>query len=360
MNSNYFSFLNAGISLLFSRLTKKYSPWYVNYTITNKCNLKCMYCYIDTNIKGRKDPTLEEIKNNIECLYKLGTRFLCLLGGEPLLRSDISEIVSYIKKNKKNMLIAISTNGIYIDKHIDVLRKVNKVTISLEGNKEKHDKDRGVGTYDKITSNMRLLKSEEIHNFSIQTTISTNTADTWEHVLYLAKEIGCSVLITEIASHPDENFKEADLGENQFFTLWSRIWELKKKGFPIENSFEAISNIIGYSKYVSPYQIYNDYGQMPEPLRKFAKKNMCPMGKYSAFLDTDGTFYPCASLFGITGYNVHELSFEKAFMEMASNVSCKACRMSISCQMNYLFSSINPITLSKLALQALKNYNYKQ
>lgn len=80
--SKYKTFFGAGMQLVYGRLTGEVFPWYVNYAITNKCNLRCPYCYIEINDATKKDPTLDEVKEVLEGLYKLGTRYIVLLGGE--------------------------------------------------------------------------------------------------------------------------------------------------------------------------------------------------------------------------------------------------------------------------------------
>lgn len=368
MIRKYIPFINAAVSVVRGRLRKKPFLWYVNYFITTKCNLRCPYCYavtnrmydtekptVDSNVTG--EPSLYDILQTVDDLYKIGIRYICLLGGEPLVRKDLKEIIEYIKRKK--MLVALNTNGTLIDQNIEALRMLNKLTISLEGDKEKHDKDRGAGTYEQVIRNIRLLKEKNIKTFSIQMTVSTNTFSSWEHVLQLAKEVGCTVLVTEIACRPGENLKEAGFDQTQLHSLWSRIYELKRNGYPIENSYEAISNVLKYSHYIGPFQIYNESERLPEPLKEFVRYHKCPMGKYSAFLDSDGTFYPCATLFGTKGYNIYELSIEKAYEEMSSDESCRCCRMLLNYQINYLFSSLNPFTLLHLALLALKKYSYR-
>jgi len=340
-------------------------PWYVNYAITNKCNLRCPYCYIEINDQTKKDPPLDEVKKTLEGLYKLGTRYVCLLGGEPLIRKDLPEIVSFIRKNLKSMLIAVSTNGVLIDRHLDVIRQVNKLTVSVEGDKESHNADRfnekGEGSYDQIVKNLRILKANNIHHFSIQTTVSTNTYHAWEHVVHLAKELGCSVLITEVAPHPDDDLSEANLTTQQLNDLWIRVKELKGQGLPIENTYESIDNTLKYNDYVGPYKIFYDYDEMPEPLKEMTgNSKTCSMGKYGLFLDTDGTFYRCATLFGVRGgTNFHKTSLEQAYNEIAKDNECKSCRMSIACQINTLTTSLKPLTMGKLAVQALTNYSFK-
>lgn len=363
--SNYATFVGAGMQLAHGRLTGAVFPWYVNFAITNKCNLRCPYCYIEINDETKKDPSLDEIKRVLSDLYKLGTRYVCLLGGEPLFRKDLGEIVAFIRKNLKYMLIAVSTNGVLIDRHLDVIKNVNKLTISVEGDKERHDHDRfnekGEGSYDQIVKNLRLLKANNIDHFSIQTTVSVNTYNAWEHVVHLAKEVGCTVLITEVAPHPDDELKEANLSSKQLFDLWSRVEELKRQGYPIENSYESISNILKFNDYVGPYKIFYDYEKMPDLLKEMTgNSKTCSMGKYGLFLDTDGTFYRCATLFGVSNRrpNIYKTSLEEAYAQISSDNDCKSCRMSIACQINTLTSSFRPFTLGKLALQALTNYKF--
>jgi molybdenum cofactor biosynthesis enzyme MoaA len=55
-----------------------------------------------------------------------------LTGGEPLLRKDFPEIVS--KLAALNTSLSITTNGILIDRHIEVLKQANikKINLSLD------------------------------------------------------------------------------------------------------------------------------------------------------------------------------------------------------------------------------------
>lgn len=57
----------------------------------------------------------------------MGTRYICLLGGEPLVRNDLPEIVDYILG--KNMLVALNANGTIKGKNLEVLRRFLNVSI---------------------------------------------------------------------------------------------------------------------------------------------------------------------------------------------------------------------------------------
>ena len=61
--------------------------------ITNKCNLKCKYCCMDSNLQEKDLITKEEYFNIINKLVFLDPKHIVISGGEPMLRDDIIDIV---------------------------------------------------------------------------------------------------------------------------------------------------------------------------------------------------------------------------------------------------------------------------
>jgi cyclic pyranopterin phosphate synthase len=76
--------------------------------------------------------TADEIFAIAQTFVKNGVDKIRLTGGEPLLRKDFPEIVSKLSDLKVSL--SITTNGILIDRHIDVLKQfnVNKINLSLD------------------------------------------------------------------------------------------------------------------------------------------------------------------------------------------------------------------------------------
>ena len=68
-------------------------PLKVTHFITDKCNLRCSYCYINYN--KEKEMSTEQIKNMLNEFAKLGTQIYGIAGGEPLVREDIFEVIKY-------------------------------------------------------------------------------------------------------------------------------------------------------------------------------------------------------------------------------------------------------------------------
>ena len=86
----------------------------VNLLVTKFCNLSCFYCYAEDilNKKDVEEFSLENLKDIIDQAYDAGCRWINILGGEPLLRNDIEELIDYI--HQKGMFIEMTTNGYYV------------------------------------------------------------------------------------------------------------------------------------------------------------------------------------------------------------------------------------------------------
>lgn len=102
----------------------------IDFQVTKMCNLNCEFCCGAD--KSKNDSNLEQIKNVIDKLKKAGVDRIVITGGEPLIRTDIDEIIKYIYN--KNINVYLSTNGYFLEKHIDVISKyVDCVGLPLDG-----------------------------------------------------------------------------------------------------------------------------------------------------------------------------------------------------------------------------------
>lgn len=112
---------------------------YARISITDRCNLKCIYCMPDGyKPNDKRTITREEIKILVEALASLGIKRIRLTGGEPLIRKDIVGIISDINSIKGIEDIGITTNGMLLDNLIDDLVNagLKRINISLDSLKE--------------------------------------------------------------------------------------------------------------------------------------------------------------------------------------------------------------------------------
>ena len=80
--------------------------------ITNRCNLRCRFCFAEGGAKNEREKSTEELELAIACLLELGHRpTLQLSGGEPTLREDLPELIQFAK-SLGAPFIQLNTNGI--------------------------------------------------------------------------------------------------------------------------------------------------------------------------------------------------------------------------------------------------------
>ncbi|KPA10572.1 heme biosynthesis protein, partial [Candidatus Magnetomorum sp. HK-1] len=108
-------------TILFKKNTRS-----VFFHITTKCNLSCKHCYIDPDQHGSGSVPLEEIIQWLTYLKKNNTD-LVLLGGEPTLHPDLSEVVKTARKLEYRS-ITIDTNGYLFH---DILNQVTPLDVDF-------------------------------------------------------------------------------------------------------------------------------------------------------------------------------------------------------------------------------------
>lgn len=86
--------------------------------VTSRCNLRCVHCYAEAESNAIKaeqhiDISLEEFKRVIDEAAGLNCQKLQLTGGEPTLRDDLRELITYANASGFK-IIEIFTNGTHL------------------------------------------------------------------------------------------------------------------------------------------------------------------------------------------------------------------------------------------------------
>lgn len=102
-------------------------------TLTNRCNVNCLYCHHDGMVRSKDEMTADELYTICKIAKKIGVRKIRLSGGEPLLKKDIVDIVEKIASlDFKD--ISMTTNGILLEKYAKDLKEagLDRVNVSLD------------------------------------------------------------------------------------------------------------------------------------------------------------------------------------------------------------------------------------
>lgn len=220
------------------------------FDITNRCNLKCIYCCRGESLNKQVDEvSTEDVLNTIKQIVDIRGNFIVLQGGEPLIRKDIVDILSKMKEYKKvipakyfndlkNLLklqlpaerfgmqykkilvrqglpmYFVSTNGTIYSKNIEkaLYESGFAVDISLDSfDKEINERTRIGINHDTVCENIK--KFSERLPVSISCTVTEENVDTIDEMIDYAYRFGAisvkysPVIMVGNRKENDENFR---------------------------------------------------------------------------------------------------------------------------------------------------------
>src|SRR3989339_1006263 len=342
-------YLKFVLNLVFAKIKSKKVPLIVILRVTNKCNLKCWYCYGQHDQRNNwKDFSTEEILLMIKTLRKMGTKILQLQGGEPLLRDDLRTIIE--EARKCGMICDLVTNGILINQNFETIKLLDKICISLDGPKEAHERNCGEGTFDKVVEGIKMARSlglavrlssvltqettvndiEWLSNFAMDNKLSVNFSPSFEF----------------ISSVKSIDAKPHEISNDHMRALFQHILICKKRGYPIqftEKSYEiAASWPFSYKKRMA---YADDNSQV-------LKKTKCIHGDFVVFIDSDGSVYPCCNFWGRPELNVHKDGLRNSILKLKRN-GCLGCYIPAYIDRN-LFFNLDPEVWLNYIKKAIK------
>ena len=114
---------------------------YVRVSVTDKCNLRCVYCMPLDGLDWLKRESLlsyEEIASVLRTMAGMGLQKVRITGGEPLVRKDLSRLVSMVAEISGIVDISLSTNAVLLGDQAQALRDagISRVNVSLDSLQE--------------------------------------------------------------------------------------------------------------------------------------------------------------------------------------------------------------------------------
>ncbi len=288
-------------------------------TITEHCNLDCVYCY--EKAKTKKTMTLDRAKEIIAFEFENSNEFdeieIDLFGGEPTLRKKfIQEIVEWTKNNnfKKPFIFYIDTNGTLVHGSFKNWLLENKeyvwVGLSLDGTPQTHNNNRS-NSYNDIDIDFF------VNNYpgqSVRMTVNNTTVDTLSYDIIHLHSLGFSNVTATFANGIDWDFESIkDILTRELLTLVD---------FYAENPQINVCSIFD--------MLLPEILNRNEPLPKW-----CGSGTNMVSYNSEGVCYPCHTFQpNTTGcFTLIDVDFNN--YNDFSDPECKSCPIERICSNCY-------------------------
>ena len=139
---------------------------YLRISITDRCNLRCLYCAPDGRIpklNHKQILSLEEIQRIVDIGIQLGIRKIRITGGEPLVRRGAVDLLGRLARIPQLKDISLTSNGVLLESNAQRIfdAGVKRINISLDSlNREKFAHVTGYDHFERVWAG--IMKAHEI------------------------------------------------------------------------------------------------------------------------------------------------------------------------------------------------------
>lgn len=207
------------------------TPSHFEVDFLSECNLRCIMCHQAKYNMPHNKLSKKSIDAIINQLPFVETVMIAGLG-EPLLYKNISYFLSYLSRYR--CYSHMFTNGMLIDKRIDDLKKLNKLSISFDGdNQSTFEYLRNRSEFSKIISNIKQLHHHAPELLlATSTVISNRNVNQIKGIVNLAQECG----IKEVHLSPVDHTPELALTPKDLETFKNQIASIPNSGIKVFNN----------------------------------------------------------------------------------------------------------------------------
>ena len=318
---------------------KKAGPFLLQLNPTNRCNLKCKFCWLRDFDKGGLN--LDEIstaryKKLIKEAKQLKVKVIEITGGgEPLMRKDLLTLMKSIKRS--NIFGRLITNGtLFTEKMIKELIKIgwDEIVFSLDAPNKKINNFLRGGGFDEAVKALRSFQLRKFKNkkekpkISIHMVLCNKNYHLLPKMFEFAYELNCKNLLVEpivLLAKKTKAGKELMFKKKDRKKLMKAIKEASQ--FAYQHNFQTNVDKLGY-------ELIEHTSRMKKIVEKEGKKEKNPMLSipcyqpfYSLIIRPWGDVGPCcmfeSSFENIKSKSLKQIWFSKYFEEIRENMKRK-------------------------------------
>lgn len=277
------------------------------WLITNACNLRCEFCFGAFGKRAPDELTTEEIKTILKDFARSGVASVGFLGGEPLLRRDIFEILDYT--SDLGISPAIISNGTLLDRA--KVRRLRSAGLEIFGTSidgmsaATHDRLRGVaGALERTKRAVQWVVEERIR-CNVRTVITAENADEVPALFEWALSVGVDemILLSEFplgrgaGQTRDENWAKAQTAKEVYTKTLNTLRQIARSDgidVPPPFTYRHTGVLLSLTKTINVRSELAFYESAA--LRGFQVCRGCVIGRYFISPQANGDVYPCPFL----------------------------------------------------------------
>lgn len=150
---------------------------YLRISVTDKCNLRCVYCMPEEGISKVMNSDLlrfEDIVEIVRMAAELGIQKVRITGGEPLIKPGIVDLCREIADISGINEVGMTTNGILLPTMAMDLKKagITRVNISLDTlNPQKYSTITRKGKFEEVMNGIRAAEEAGMYPIKLNTVL---------------------------------------------------------------------------------------------------------------------------------------------------------------------------------------------
>lgn len=291
--TDWHRYLGALAAMVGSRFVT-HRPFFLAHAVTFGRNSKCLTCsYWKLTPRMKEDLSTPEVFAMLDEAHAAGMRAYYLFGGEPLVRKDVGEIVSYARR--RGFLTTMNTNGSLLTQKAESLRDLDVAFVSLDHPTPFHDHIRGrKGSFEEVIHGVERLREVAGSRIVLVATISRLNFDAMEPMARLAERMGLMISYNSVEPTLDFGLTDDRASPNLEFGLspaqleafYGTLLRLKQKGYPLMETEKVLEDFVR------------------------GRPWKCEFPKMFVYVAPDKKIYSCDYAFG---YDLRRGSFEEYF-----------------------------------------------
>lgn len=283
----------------------------------------------------------------VDELATWGTNRVAFLGGEPLVRRDLDRLVGHARS--VGLKCTLTSNGTLVARRPEVIQQLHTLVISLDGNADAHDANRGIGGHDRCMEAIEAARSWGIP-VKLNAVLNVHSAGSLDWLLSFSARERLPLTLNFMRS--EENGLWHDAARHRMHTeatrqLIDRIIEAKRTHPYIIFSSQTYRLARDWPDFTRDRFTIEEVGQkFPGP--------RCYAGRFHCAIYADGRLYPCCvTLRQVEALDVRTAGV-KAALEKAGKHGCATCSTPCKLEKNALFG-LQPAVVMNLAKVYLRS-----